>query len=77
MSWSSIFPVLNNGFAPMFGFKRFDTAKITISGVEFAQKIRKQQFTTRKFPEPLDLLRLQIPKCQRPKEGVEEYPAIH
>jgi len=77
MSWSSIFPVLNNGFAPMFGFKRFDTAKITISGVGFAQKIRKQQFTTRKFPEPLDLSQVANTRRQQPKEGVEEYPAIH
>jgi transposase-like protein len=29
---------------PMLGFKRFDTATITISGIELAEKIRKQQF---------------------------------
>jgi transposase-like protein len=31
----------------MLGFKRFDTATITISGIELAEKIRKQQFKTR------------------------------
>ena len=31
---------------PMLGFKRFDTAVITISGIERAAKIRKQQFKT-------------------------------
>jgi transposase-like protein len=30
----------------MLGFKRFETAAITISGVEFAEKIRKQQLKT-------------------------------
>ena len=28
----------------MLGFKRFDTATITISDIELAEKIRKQQF---------------------------------
>ncbi|HTF64076.1 MAG TPA: DDE-type integrase/transposase/recombinase [Edaphobacter sp.] len=32
---------------PMLGFKRFETAAITISGIELAEKIRKQQFKTR------------------------------
>jgi hypothetical protein len=31
----------------MLGFKRFETAAITISGIELAEKIRKQQFKTR------------------------------
>ncbi len=31
---------------PMLGFKRFDNAKTTISGIELAQKIRKKQFDT-------------------------------
>jgi hypothetical protein len=31
---------------PMLGFKRFETATITISGIELAEKIRKQQFKT-------------------------------
>ena len=29
---------------PMLGFKRFDTAVITISGIELAEKIKKAQF---------------------------------
>lgn len=29
---------------PMLGFKRFQTAAVTISGIELAAKIRKQQF---------------------------------
>jgi transposase-like protein len=29
---------------PMLGFKRFDTAAITISGIELAEKIKKGQF---------------------------------
>jgi transposase-like protein len=35
---------------PMLGFKRFETAAITISGIELAEKIRKHQFKTRKLP---------------------------
>jgi transposase-like protein len=34
---------------PMLGFKRFDRAVITISGIELAAKIRKQQFKTGKL----------------------------
>jgi hypothetical protein len=34
----------------MLGFKRFDTATITISGIELAAKIRKRQFKTGKLP---------------------------
>lgn len=37
---------------PMLGFKRFDTAAVTISGIELAAKIRKRQFkvgTRRRF----------------------------
>ena len=30
--------------APMLGFKRFDTATITITGIELAEKIKKAQF---------------------------------
>ena len=29
---------------PMLGFKRFDTATVTISGIELAEKIKKAQF---------------------------------
>jgi hypothetical protein len=31
----------------MLGFKRFETASITISGIELVEKIRKQQFKIR------------------------------
>ena len=29
---------------PMIGFKRFDTATVTIRGIELAEKIKKDQF---------------------------------
>jgi IS6 family transposase len=35
---------------PMLGFKRFDTAAVTISGIELAAKIRKHQFKVAKLP---------------------------
>src|SRR6266851_5552807 len=31
---------------PMLGFKRFDHAAVTISGIELVQKIQKHQFKT-------------------------------
>jgi transposase-like protein len=31
---------------PMLGFKRFDHAAVTISGIELAEKIKKGQFKT-------------------------------
>jgi hypothetical protein len=34
----------------MLGFKRFDTAGITISGIELAAKIRKHQSKVGKLP---------------------------
>src|SRR5215831_12526867 len=34
---------------PMLGFKRFDTASITISGIELAEKIKKAQFKIAKL----------------------------
>ena len=34
---------------PMLGFKRFDNAVITISGIELAEKIKKGQFKTGKL----------------------------
>lgn len=34
---------------PMLGFKRFQNAVITISGIELAHQIRKEQFDTAKF----------------------------
>src|SRR5215470_12546489 len=34
---------------PMLGFKRFDHASVTISGIELAEKIKKGQFKTGKF----------------------------
>jgi transposase-like protein len=35
---------------PMLGFKRFDTAAVTISGIELAEKIKKNQFKIGKPP---------------------------
>jgi transposase-like protein len=34
---------------PMLGFKRFDHAAVTISGIELAEQIKKGQFQTGKF----------------------------
>ena len=34
----------------MLGFKRFDTAAITICGIKLAAKIKKQQFKIGKLP---------------------------
>ena len=34
---------------PMLGFKRFDNAAVTISGVELVQKIKKDQFNTKQL----------------------------
>ena len=34
---------------PMLGFKRFDNAAVTISGIELAEKIKKEQFRTSKL----------------------------
>ena len=33
----------------MLGFKRFDHAAVTISGIELAEQIKKGQFKTGKF----------------------------
>ena len=34
---------------PMLGFKRFETAAVTIRGIELAEKIKKQQFNLRRL----------------------------
>jgi len=34
---------------PMLGFKRFDHAAVTISGIELAEQSKKGQFKTGKF----------------------------
>ena len=34
---------------PMFGFKKFANASVTISGIELVHKIRKGQFNPTKF----------------------------
>ena len=34
---------------PMLGFKRFDYAAVTITGIELAEKIKKGQFKTGKL----------------------------
>lgn len=33
----------------MLGFKRFDTAAVTITGIELAEKIKKDQFKIEKL----------------------------
>src|SRR3954454_3848954 len=48
---------------PMLGFKRFETAAITISGIELAEKIRKHQLKTGKL-------------AGRPKTAPEIWAAI-
>jgi transposase-like protein len=40
---------LKQRIGPMLGFKRFDTAAITISGIELAEKIKKAQFQVGKL----------------------------
>src|SRR5246127_1987956 len=35
---------------PMLGFKRFDTAAVTITAIELAEKIKKEQFKIGKLP---------------------------
>ena len=39
----------NSEFGRCSGFKRFDNAAVTISGIELAEKIKKGQFKTGKF----------------------------
>jgi hypothetical protein len=34
---------------PVLGFKRFDNAVVTISGIELAERIKKGQFNTGKL----------------------------
>lgn len=34
---------------PMLGFKRFDNAAVTISGIELAEKLKKRQFKAGKL----------------------------
>ena len=34
---------------PMLGFKRFETAAVTIRGIELAEKIKKRQFNLRRL----------------------------
>jgi len=36
---------------PMLGFKRFDNAAVTISGIEFAENSKKGQFQDRQVQE--------------------------
>lgn len=37
---------IKHRIGPMLGFKRFDNAAVTISGIELAEKIKKGQFRT-------------------------------
>jgi hypothetical protein len=48
--WSKITAASNTEFDRCSDFKRFETAVITISGIELAEKIRKQQVKTGKLP---------------------------
>src|SRR6184192_2155844 len=41
---------------PMLGFKRFDSAAVTITGIELAQKIKKHQFKIGKLSGDQELL---------------------
>jgi transposase-like protein len=43
---SKIIGESSSGPGPMLGFKRFDSAAVTISGIELMQKIQKHQFKT-------------------------------
>ena len=38
---------------PMLGFKRFETATVTIRGIELAEKIKKNQFNLRFLTEKI------------------------
>jgi transposase-like protein len=42
-------PRVKQRIRPMLGFKRFDNAVVTISGIELAEKIKKGQFQTGKL----------------------------
>jgi len=57
---SAILQILNNvieqdhrrikqRIRPMLGFKRFETASVTIQGIRLAEKIKKQQFNLKPF----------------------------
>jgi transposase-like protein len=50
MSWNKIHRRLKQRIRPMLGFKRFDTAAVTIAGIELAEKIKKDQFKIGKLP---------------------------
>jgi hypothetical protein len=39
-----VFAPRADAILPMLGFKRFETAAVTIPGIELAEKIKKQQF---------------------------------
>ena len=40
---------------PMLGFKRFETAAVTIRGIELAEKIKKNQFNHKVLKRPLPI----------------------
>jgi len=50
MWWEQDHRRIKQRLRAMLGFKRFDTATITISGIELAEKIRKQQFKIGSLP---------------------------
>jgi hypothetical protein len=45
-SSSKIIAESNSEFGPMLGFKRFETAAVTIRGIELAEKLRKINSTS-------------------------------
>lgn len=48
-SWVYLYRAVDKGGRTMLGFKRFDHAAVTISGIELAEQIKKGQFNTEKF----------------------------
>jgi len=47
--WPALSRRVKQRIRPMLGFKRFDNAVVTISGIELAEKVKKGQFKTGKL----------------------------
>jgi transposase-like protein len=54
--------------ASMAGFKSFDTAAVTIAGIELAHRIRKRQFMLSRTYRRLHEKRWDLPPCAPPAE---------
>ena len=52
---------------PMLGFKRFETAAVTIRGIELAEKIKKQQFNLKSLTEKATTAPEILPRSWSPK----------